>query len=383
MLSPSSIPALVSACVALGAAEAFSLTDDELDLIEANGDVRSSPELIEDLRSQINAGSDPLGDAYASIRSPLERRPMGQTYTPEAIVASMTAWAADRPAPGRVVDPGAGSGRYLLAAARAFPEAVLVGLDIDPLATLMLRANLSAAGLSDRAQVILGDYRALELPAVYSPTLFIGNPPYVRHHEISDEWKVWFGRAAADLGIRASKLAGLHIHFFVATARHGRPGDYGAFITSSEWLDVNYGSALRELLLGALGGTEIHVLEPEVAAFPDAQTTAAITCFELGTSAGSLSLRRVSAVDQLGRLGIGRPVSRQRLADSSRWSVLTRTPTEVLEGFIELGELCRVHRGSQRARSLYPRASSSPRSRRRESCSPRESDSSTRAPSSA
>ena len=63
----------------------------------------------------------------------------------------------------------------------------------------MLRANAAVSGLSDRTHVHLGDYRALDLPRADGPTLFVGNPPYVRHHRIAPEWKTWlapswFGR---------------------------------------------------------------------------------------------------------------------------------------------------------------------------------------------
>lgn len=342
---PSSISELVRAIDSLKVADHFDLTPEELALLEQHRGPEAWSE-SDALIQLVAEGADPLGDAYTTIKTPADRRPLGQTYTPNAIVQSMTSWATTHEQPVRIVDPGAGSGRYLLAAARVFPDAQLIGLDVDPLATLMLRANVLAAGMQDRATVVLGDYRALDISPEDGPTLFIGNPPYVRHHEISEEWKHWLTATAAEFGIKASKLAGLHIHFFLATAKHGRAGDYGAFITSAEWLDVNYGSVLRQLLLGKLGGTEIHVLEPEVEAFADAQTTAAITCFTVGEQPASLQLRRVAAVDDLGSLGTGTAVSRARLLESNRWSVLTRTPALTHDGFIELGELCRVHRGT-------------------------------------
>jgi methylase of polypeptide subunit release factors len=37
-----------------------------------------------------------------------------------------------------------------MSAGAAFPKAALVGVDIDPLATLLARANLAVAGLGDR-----------------------------------------------------------------------------------------------------------------------------------------------------------------------------------------------------------------------------------------
>ena len=341
------IPSLVALAAALGAEETGDLSAAEQRLLdEQDQDAAPAAELVLRASSLIRRGEDPLGDAYCAIRSPGERRPLGQTYTPHPIIEAMLHWASDHGTPARVVDPGAGSGRYLLAAGRRFPEAELHGSDVDPLATLMLRANLAAAGLAGRARVHLGDYRALALPEAEGPTLFIGNPPYVRHHQIAPEWKAWLLQTARRHGLHASALAGLHVHFFLATAEYGRRGDFGAFITSSEWLDVNYGALVRRLLLDELGGQSLHVLAPEAQPFSDATTTGAITCFRIGDTVPAMKVRRVESVSDLGRLAKGRSVSRQRLAETNRWSVLTRVTPALPEGHVELGELCRVHRGT-------------------------------------
>ncbi len=341
------IPSLVTLAAALGAEETGDLSAAERRLLdEQDQDAAPAAELVLRASSLIRRGEDPLGDAYCAIRSPGERRPLGQTYTPHPIIEAMLRWASDHGTPTRVVDPGAGSGRYLLAAGRRFPEAELHGSDVDPLATLMLRANLAAAGLAGRARIHLGDYRALALPEAEGPTLFIGNPPYVRHHQIAPEWKAWLLQTARRHGLHASALAGLHVHFFLATAEYGRRGDFGAFITSSEWLDVNYGALVRRLLLDELGGQSLHVLAPEAQPFSDATTTGAITCFRIGDTVPAMKVRRVESVSDLGRLAKGRSVSRQRLAETNRWSVLTHVTPALPEGHVELGELCRVHRGT-------------------------------------
>ena len=341
------IPSLVALAAALGAEETGDLSAAEQRLLdEQDQDAAPAAELVLRASSLIRRGEDPLGDAYCAIRSPGERRPLGQTYTPHPIIEAMLHWASDHGTPARVVDPGAGSGRYLLAAGRRFPAAELHGSDVDPLATLMLRANLAAAGLAGRARVHLGDYRALALPEAEGPTLFIGNPPYVRHHQIAPEWKAWLLQTARRHGLHASALAGLHVHFFLATAEYGRRGDFGAFITSSEWLDVNYGALVRRLLLDELGGQSLHVLAPEAQPFSDATTTGAITCFRIGDTVPAMKVRRVESVSDLGRLAKGRSVSRQRLTETNRWSVLTRVTPALPEGHVELGELCRVHRGT-------------------------------------
>src|SRR5215472_2008258 len=260
------------------------------------------------LRARIQAGEDPLGQAFCHIRPPEQRRGAGQTFTPPAVVDSMISWAGRALTPARVVDPGAGSARFLGAAGRRWPEAELIGLETDPLAALIGRATLAAAGMAGRAAIEVADYRSVHLPAAPGRTLFLGNPPYVRHHQVAAPWKDWFRDTAAQLGVPASGLAGLHAHFFLATARHAAPGDAGALVTAAEWLDVNYGGLIRALLLGPLGGESIHLLDPAASVFPDAAATSAITCFRPGSTPRAMRLRRVAGVADLGGLAGGTPV---------------------------------------------------------------------------
>src|SRR5262249_26817753 len=260
----------------------------------------------------------------------------------------MISWAGRALTPARVVDPGAGSARFLAAAGRRWPEAELVGLETDPLAALIGRATLAASGMAGRAVIQVADYRAVRLPAAPGPTLFLGNPPYVRHHQVAAPWKDWFRDTAARLGLPASGLAGLHAHFFLATALHAAPGDAGALVTAAEWLDVNYGSLIRALLLGPLGGESIHLLAPAAAMFPDAAATSAITCFRPGSKPRAIRLRQVAEVTGLGGLTGGTPVPADVLRSAPRWRPLAARPSGPRrrpEGMVELGELCRVRRG--------------------------------------
>jgi adenine-specific DNA-methyltransferase len=374
------------------------------------------------VRDQIQAGEDPLGDAFCRLRGRAERRALGQTFTPPQVIASMISWAASAVeaggaagtggvigtvgvigadgvagpgggalsgrragsggatrdgdgGPARVVDPGAGSARFLIAAGRRWHRASLLGAEIDPVAAIIGRANLAAAGLAGRSRVLLEDYRTLRLPSAAGPTLFIGNPPYLRHHQIPPDWKRWLRSTARALDLPSSGLAGLHVHFFLATAVHAEPGDLGVFITAAEWLDVNYGSLVRALMLGPLGGESVHLIEPAVPVFSDAQATSAISCFTPGSDPRPLRLRRVASVAELGALAGGAVVPARSLAAAERWGPMLRAadpgpagpsemavpseaavPAGAAAGMsrpaprlpadrVELGELCRVHRG--------------------------------------
>ncbi len=306
---------------------------------------RVKPYKVEATRKGILGGGDPLGDAFSSVRTAQARRAIGAVYTPNVIVGSMMNWLAGQGAPTRIVDPGAGSGRFILAAGKAFPDAQLVAVEMDPLAALMLRANLSVHGLTARATVLVKDFREVRLSPCAGVTAFVGNPPYVRHHDITERWKAWYATRFAELGIKASALAGLHLHFFLQTRFLARAGDIGAFITSAEWMDVNYGSALRRLLLQELGGVALHVLEPTVEAFPGTATTAAITCFRVGETREPVRVRSVAELTNLNGLTQGIDVARERLQAAPRWSIIVRPSAVDPGGAIELGELFRVHRG--------------------------------------
>ncbi len=258
----------------------------------------------------------------------------------------MVAWSRDHAAPSWVIDPGCGSARFLLRAATAFPDARLVGVELDPLAALIGRTNLRCAGLSRRARIVEGDYRYVQLPERRGPALFIGNPPYVRHHGIAAEHKRWLGDTATAAGLPVSKLAGLHLHFFLATLHHARSGDVGSLITAAEWLDVNYGVLARALLAGPLGLRRLDVIAPAAEIFSDAQTTSAIACFEVGAVHRNARLRTLAsrAVLDKGLRG-GISVPRSKLASAPRWNQLLRRRRRRGSSLIELGELCRVHRG--------------------------------------
>jgi adenine-specific DNA-methyltransferase len=333
---------LVSAALQLGAADIAGWSREEAIVA---GDAGNRPRRTMTLiRDRIAAGEDPLGEIFAAIRAAKIRRELGATYTPAGIVQAMLAWSATQDRPQRIVDPGVGSGRFLVRAAALYPDAGLVGVEIDPIAGILARANLAAVGAGPRTRILLCDYRRADLRSS-ERTLFIGNPPYVRHHLIGPQWKTWLARRAAEIGVDASRLAGLHVYFFLATLSNARAGDIGALITAAEWLDVNYGKLLRALFLGGLGGRGIVLVEPTAAPFPDAATTAAITFFKIGSRHSSVRMRRVRDLGDLKDLAGGRAVRRERLERETRWSRLTSGARARPPGYVELGEICRVHRG--------------------------------------
>ncbi len=280
------------------------------------------------------------------------RRRSGMFYTDPQIVRPMVDWILKQ-APERVVDAGCGSGRFGFAVVTLRPRLPLVAVDVDPVATLICRANLSVAGAT-AARVLNEDFTTLKLSAIGERTAYVGNPPYVRHHELTPAQKQWLVETSSRLGHKISKLAGLHAHFFFATAAAGSTGDVGCYVTSSEWLYTNYGASLRRLLLDGLGMRSLHAFEQTATPFADAMTTAAITCFELGRPVDSAKLRTVRAASYLQDLDKGHLVKATHLARARTWGdSLAASPIGSRSGLMTLGDVARVHRGAVTGGNRY------------------------------
>ncbi len=302
-------------------------------------------ELVHAVRNEIANGGDPLGDAFIAARDAEERREVGAVYTPKAMIDAMLGWAFSNGVPERVVDPGCGSGRFAVAAGNLWPDARIVAIDTDPLATLMTKAALAVHQMTDRADVLQASYIEADIPAIRGRTFFIGNPPYVRHHGLGSAQKEWLNSTARSMGVKASGLSGLHIYFFIRTLELAKSGDLGVFVTSSEWLDVNYGQALRQLLAGALGGESVHMVDPSALPFDDTMTTASITCFRPGMASGGIRFHRVRSSKDLGDLRKGKLISPEEARSAPKWSSAGAPMIIRAKNEIELGEIARVSRG--------------------------------------
>ncbi|CAK0763140.1 Type II methyltransferase M.XamI [Azospirillaceae bacterium] len=317
-----------------------------------------------DVRANQDADQDEdaAGEAFCRARSARSRRGLGQVFTPPSLVEKMLdlveAEIGGSPLPGRVVDAGAGSGRFALAAARRFPLARIVAVETDPECLEILRFNAEEQGLSARIDFLAQDYCALELPRIDSPTLFLGNPPYVRHHDILSVAKERYAATAAVLGLgRASRLAGLHLHFWLHTARIAALGDIGCFITGAEWLDAVYGAPLRRGLASpVLGLSRLVIVEPTLRLFETALTTSAIASFRPKAALERPAcVVRVATSEQLSEslsardCGSSHDIAHAVLAETPTWSQLGRVESRLSSesSFIgrPLGEVFRVQRG--------------------------------------
>ena len=284
---------------------------------------------------------DALGAAFCAATAPELRRDEGITLTPEWLVTRMIERAAAAGRFDTIVDAGAGSGRFCIAAAKRWPGAQIVAVERNSRMLELLRSNLHAKDLSHRVRVVESDFRNARWPE-QGRTLFIGNPPYVRHHDIDAEWKTWYSAGMQRLGIRASQLAGLHAHFILRAAQCMKAGDRLVYLAAAEWLDNGYGSALRALLTcSAVKLRGLWVAPPDEPVFPDALVSAAVFEAEAVDDTGPAELGLLT-----GRgLVAMRSAQVSELSRAVRWTELCQAVPPSVGSGIEIGDLFRVVRG--------------------------------------
>ena len=100
--------------------------------------------------------------------------------------------------------------------------------------------------------VVLGDFTELNLLLKQSDrfNLLICNPPYVRHHHISNGDKSRLQKATeAACGVRIAGLAGLYCYFLGLSHGWMQSSGIAGWLIPSEFMDVNYGRSVKKYLL--------------------------------------------------------------------------------------------------------------------------------------
>jgi adenine-specific DNA-methyltransferase len=337
---------LLGLAIGLGAASFGKLSSAEARLVKRAKLVQKKR--IREFEDAIAGGDDPLGESLQALLGTTRRRARGVVYTPQSVVDRMLAWGGSAGPPSRVVDPGTGSGRFLLSALHAFGASMpMVGVELDSRASLLARANLSVAGANPKCVTIVnGDFCRVALPRV-AETLWVGNPPYVRHQQLSAETKRWLPSAAEDLGIDASPVMGLHGYFVLRIATLCSARDRGALLLPAEWLDAHYGVSIQRTFIDHLGGIAVNVLDRQQTMFGDTRATSAVVFFNRGQAGQTISFRHIAdPADLASDCGARVVAAKSDLKASGRWSMFLRKHREpTASRMVALSSIADVRRG--------------------------------------
>jgi type I restriction-modification system DNA methylase subunit len=237
-----------------------------------------------------------IGAIFERLISPEERHKYGQYYTRAEVVDLINAFCI-RNGREKVMDPACGGGTFLvraymrkreLNAAQTHSDRLrdLFGVDISHFATHLTTINLATRDLIDDEnypQIARSDFfdvdpgsvilnvprrmvttgmgqaqkREVDIPMLDA---IVGNPPYVRQEDIPRTPKkakhpkrgtkeFYKHVAERGYGTDLSGRSDLHVYFWLHAAEFLHHGGRMGLLTSSQWLDVEYGFRLQEFIL--------------------------------------------------------------------------------------------------------------------------------------
>jgi len=214
-----------------------------------------------------------------------ERNAKGQFSTPINLAKEIVQHAAKllpKPNKIRFLDPGFGTGSFFSALPDTFPQNRIesaTGYEIDPLYGTPAKKLWEKTALN----LHIADFTKADCPESDSDkyNLIICNPPYVRHHCITNEDKTRLRNISKRAcGVSLSGLSGLYCYFLTISHRWLKNNGIAGWLIPSEFMDVNYGRAVKEYLLNEVTLLQIHRFDPDDIQFDDALVSTAIVWFK-------------------------------------------------------------------------------------------------------
>jgi hypothetical protein len=274
-----------------------------------------------------------------------ERNRLGQFATPTALARNILDFAfklIPRNEKVSFLDPAIGTGSFYSAFLKVFPDKRIekaLGFEIDPhygepSMLLWKDSNLTLK---------LADFTHEEPSGRFN--LVICNPPYVRHHYLQNGNKFRLqSRTRKAIGMKLSGLAGLYCHFLGLAHDWMADGGIAGWLIPSEFMDVNYGLAVKRYLLEKVTLLHIHRFDPNDVQFADALVSSAVVWFRntpppidhkvLFTIGGTLLIP-----------GISRSISARELALEPKWTRFPNSDVRSKSMAPKLSDFFQIKRG--------------------------------------
>lgn len=181
----------------------------------------------------------------------------------------------------KFLDPAIGTGVFYSALVNHFGQKRIIkakGFEVDdhygiPSKEIWGKSNLEYS---------INDFTLATFPSDETSkyNLIICNPPYVRHHHINGQ-KVFLQKLAEEYsGIKLSTLSGLYCYFLAICHKWMVNNGIAIWLIPSEFMDVNYGKAIKEYLTTKVSLLQIHRFDPDDLQFSDALVTTSIVIFK-------------------------------------------------------------------------------------------------------
>ena len=217
-------------------------------------------------------------------KTAVERNKLGQFATPAALAFDILAYAKsvlDSNTKIQFLDPAFGTGAFYSALQKTFSSAQVetaTGYEIDPdvgsEAVKLWRNTPLSLNIADFTQA------SPPVDDRVRANLLICNPPYVRHHHLPTDAKRRLQKKTKEtIGFKLNGLSGFYCYYLCLSHSFLAENGLAGWLIPSEFMDVNYGHAVKRYLLDNVTLLHIHRFDQNKTQFDDALVSSTVVWF--------------------------------------------------------------------------------------------------------
>ena len=283
-----------------------------------------------------------MQDALDAQKTQKERNMMGQFSTPYPLALDIMQYMRRLLDTDDVsfIEPSIGMGVFYSAFTDAFAGGRrALGFEIDPHYFTPASEFWQGSNLEMRC----GDFLIQKPDEQFD--MLVANPPYVRHHHIDNEVKIRLqAKVQRQTGIKISGLSGLYCYFMMLSSAWLKDNGLSCWLVPSEFMDVNYGEAVKHYLMRNVQLLHIHRFKADDLQFADALVSSCIVVFR-NSKPSTAHKATFSLGGTINNPETVRNIDVSQLKAEDKWTNLFTIDTHTSEPQATLGDFFTVKRG--------------------------------------
>ena len=283
-----------------------------------------------------------MQDALDAQKTQKDRNVMGQFSTPYPLALDIMQYMRSLLGTDDVsfIEPSIGMGVFYSAFTDAFAGGGrALGFEIDP----HYFKPASEFWQGTKLEMRCSDFLAQKPDEQFD--MLVANPPYVRHHHIDNDTKVRLQKLVQrQTGITISGLAGLYCYFMMLSSTWLKDGGLSCWLVPSEFMDVNYGEAVKRYLTQNVQLLHIHRFKADDLQFTDALVSSCIVVFRNCKPAAGQEVK-FSLGGSINNPETVRTIGVSKLKAKDKWTNLFTEDAPINEPQATLGDFFTVKRG--------------------------------------
>lgn len=220
------------------------------------------------------------------------RKEFAQFFTPVEIAQFMSKWILQNRKAMSILEPAFGLGIFSRTLLEEKTDLHITGYDIDP---EIFKSAKSLFTAQQNVSLVLQDYLQSDWSVKYDG--IICNPPYLKFHDYDNATATTLIKDK--LGYSLSGFTNLYAIFLLKSINQLKENGRCAYIVPSEFMNSDYGVAVKKYLIESKKLRHIIVFDFEKDVFEDAITTACILLCSNDAANESVSFSCIKTEDQL------------------------------------------------------------------------------------